>query len=263
LDDHLIESAAKTLWSTWQANQHIDALPIACRPSTRIDGYRIQAHIARLSAQKVFGWKIAATSTAGQKHIGVDGPLAGRLLEKRVFATGATVSLDNNVMNVAEAEFAFRIGKDLAPKKGTYSREQVFAAVESMHPAIEIPDSRYRDYVTAGAAQLIADNACASYFVLGPAVILKDWRGHDLVRHPVTVYVNGNLARQGTGENVLGDPRLALTWLANELSLVGDMLREGQTVTTGTCITPAAVVGGDTVTADFFEFGRVEAELAR
>jgi len=58
LDDHLIESAAKTLWSTWQVNQHIDALPIACRPSTRIDGYRIQAHIARLSAQKVFGWKI-------------------------------------------------------------------------------------------------------------------------------------------------------------------------------------------------------------
>ena len=54
-----------------------------------------------------------------------------------------------------------------------------------------------------------------------------------------------------------------MTWLANELSLVGDMLREGETVTTGTCITPAPVVVGDTVTADFLKFGRVEAELVR
>ena len=263
LEDHFIESAARTLWTTWQANQHIDALPIACRPSTRADGYRIQARIARLSAQQVFGWKIAATSVAGQKHIGVDGPLAGRLLEKRVFPTGAKISLNNNVMKVAEAEFAFRMGKDLPPRKTPYTREEVLAAVKTVHPAIEIPDSRYRDYVSAGAPQLIADNACASYFVLGPAVTRDDWRTFDLARQPVTVYVNGKIAMQGKGENVLGDPRIALTWLANELSLVGDTLRAGETVTTGTCITPVGVFVGDTVTADFFEFGRVEAELAR
>jgi 2-keto-4-pentenoate hydratase len=261
LEDHFIESAARTLWATWQANQHIDALPLAYRPLTRSDGYRIQAQIARLSAQKVFGWKIAATSAAGQKHIGVDGPLAGRLLEKRAFLTGSRISLDNNVMKVAEAEFAFRMGRVLPPRKTPYTREEVFAAVETMHPAIEIPDSRYRDYASAGAAQLIADNACAGYFVLGPAVTRDDWRMFDLARHPVTVYVNEKIAMQGVGENVLGDPRIALTWLANELSLVGDSLREGETVTTGTCITPAAIVIGETVAADFAEFGRVEAQL--
>jgi len=263
LEDHLIESAARTLWATWHDNKHIDALPIAYRPSTRADGYRIQARIARLSAQKVFGWKIAATSTAGQQHIGVDGPLAGRLLDKRVFSTGAKISLDHNVMKVVEAEFAFRMGKNLPPRKTPYTREEVFAAVATMHPAIEIPDSRYRHYESAGAAQLIADNACAGYFVLGPAVTLQNWRVVDLAQHRVGVYVNGKIARQGIGENVLGDPRIALTWLANELSLVDDMLREGETVTTGTCITPAAVVVGDTVTADFFEFGRVEAQMVR
>lgn len=263
MEDHLIESAARTLWATWRDNQHIDSLPIAYRPSARADGYRIQAEIAKLSGQKVFGWKIAATSVAGQKHIGVDGPLAGRLLDKRVFSTGAKVPLNNNVMKVAEAEFCFGMGKDLPPRKTAYTREEVLAAVATMHPAIEIPDSRYRHYESAGAAQLIADNACACYFVLGSAVTLRDWRMFDLAQHPVVVYVNGTIARQGTGENVLGDPRIALTWLANELSLVGDMLREGETVTTGTCVTPAAVLVGDTVTADFFEFGRVEVELVR
>jgi len=260
MENRAIEEAARTLWSTWHANQHIDALPVECRPATRIEGYRVQAQVARLSAQKVFGWKIAATSKAGQQHIGVDGPLAGRLLEKHVFPSGATVSLANNIMNVAEAEFAFRMGRDLPPRKTPYSLDEVIASVASMHPAIEIPDSRYRQFVSVGAAQLIADNACASYFVLGPATDAH-WRGHDLARHPVTASVNGKLVREGKGENVLGDPRIALTWIANELSLVGDMLRAGETVTTGTCIAPAAIAAGDHVLADFGEFGRVETRL--
>ncbi len=260
MDNHAIEEAARTIWSTWHANQRIEALPVECRPATRIEGYRVQAQVARLSAQKIFGWKIAATSKAGQQHIGVDGPLAGRLLEKRVFPSGANVSLANNIMNVAEAEFAFRMARDLPPRKTPYSLDEVIAAVAGMHPAIEIPDSRYRDFVSVGAAQLIADNACASYFVLGSATV-ADWRRYDLARHPVTVHLNGKLAREGRGENVLGDPRIALTWIANELSLVGDMLRSGETITTGTCIAPAEIAAGDHVVADFGVFGRVETRL--
>lgn len=254
------EKAAKTLWTTWQAGGHIDALPADCRPATRIEGYAIQSQIARLSGQKVFGWKIAATSKAGQKHIGVDGPLAGRLLEKRVVQSGGALSLANNLMNVAEAEFAFRMARDLPPRKAAYSIDEVLDAVASMHPAIEIPDSRYANFVAVGAAQLIADNACACFFVLGPAVV-AEWRRHDLPHHPVTAHINGKLACTGIGENVLGDPRIALTWIANELSLAGDMLRAGETITTGTCIVPAAIKAGDHVVADFGVFGRVEAHL--
>ena len=258
MENRAIEDAARTLWSAWQSGEHIDALEPACRPATRIDGYRVQAQIARLSGQKVFGWKIAATSKAGQQHIGVDGPLAGRLLEKRVFASGAKVSLSNNLMNVIEAEFAFRMQRDLPPRRAAYAVDEVMAAVASLHPAIEVPDSRYRDFVSVGAAQLIADNACASYFVLGAATQAR-WRDHDLARHRITLQVNGKLAREGRGDNVLGDPRLALTWIANELSLVGDGLREGDTITTGTCIAPAPVAVGDICVADFGDFGKVEA----
>ena len=257
METQAIEEAAKTIWSTWHANQRIDALPISCRPTTRAEGYRVQAQVARLSKQNTFGWKIAATSKAGQHHIGVDGPLAGRLLEKRAFPSGARVSLTNNIMNVIEAEFAFRMGQDLPPRKTPYSKEEVLAAVASLHPAIEIPDSRYTDFVSAGAAQLIADNACASYFVLGEATLV-DWRQYDLAHHRVAVQVNGKFACEGLGENVLGDPRIALTWIANELSLTGDMLRTGETITTGTCIIPAPVAPGDHVIADFGAFGRVE-----
>src|SRR5438046_830824 len=108
-----IQMAATTLWLNWQRSVRIDALPEAGRPQDRGDGYAIQARLADLSGQSLAGWKIAATSIAGQAHIRVDGPLAGRLLNERVFDSGATISLAGNLMRVAEAEFAFRFRRDL------------------------------------------------------------------------------------------------------------------------------------------------------
>jgi 2-keto-4-pentenoate hydratase len=62
---------------------------------------------------------------------------------------------------------------------------------------------------------------------------------------------------------VLGDPRIALTWIANELSRNGMTLRAGDVVTTGTCMPPLEVQAGDHVTADFGVFGRVEVRFTR
>ena len=61
----------------------------------------------------IWGWKIAATSEHGQKHINVDRPLAGRILAERVTSYGDAVHLGANRMRVAELEFAFRIGQDI------------------------------------------------------------------------------------------------------------------------------------------------------
>jgi 2-keto-4-pentenoate hydratase len=260
MDNHTVEEAAKLLWNTWQANGRITQIPPASRPATRSEAYRIQSEVARLSGQAVYGWKIAATSAAGQKHIGVDGPLAGRLLAKRAFISGANVSLSNNIMQVAEAEFAFRMARDFPPRSTNYSMEEILAGVETLHPAIEIPDSRYEDFAKVGAAQLIADCACAGYFVLGPACV-ADWRQIDLAEHAVAAGVNGTPVREGRGANVLGDPRIALAWLANELSSTGDTLRAGQVVTTGTCVIPVPVSHRDQMTADFGVIGRVEARF--
>ena len=115
----------------------------------------------------LFGWKIAATSEAGQKHINVDGPMAGRILSETVIADGGTASMAGNEMRVAEPELPFAWRRDLPPRSQPYAVREVLDAVGTLHPAIEIPDSRFADFVGAGAAQIIADNACAHLFVLG------------------------------------------------------------------------------------------------
>ncbi len=256
-----ISSAAATLWQHWQQSTRFDELPAHCRPGNRAEAYAIQAEVAKLSGMSIVGWKIAATSTAGQRHIHVDGPLAGCLLSARALEAGASVSLAGNHMKVAEAEFAFRMGRHLPKRAESYSVAEVLDAVASLHPAIEVPDSRYEDFTRVGADQLIADVACACWFALGPAT-RADWRVIDLAQHSVTACRNGALAAQGSGANVLGDPRSALAWVANELSAYGNGLRAGDVVITGTCLTPVPVSAGDSVKADFGEFGVLEVAFA-
>jgi 2-keto-4-pentenoate hydratase len=256
LDAEQCQAASDLLVRHWREGTTLLALPDALRPESRAEGYAIQSCLERRSARPLFGWKIAATSTAGQLHIGVDAPLAGRLLAETVFADEATLPLGANRMRVAEPEFAFRMGRDLPPRAVPYTIEEALDAVEALHVAIEVPDSRFADYAKAGAAQLIADNACAHQFVLGPAAPAA-WRGMDLAAHRVTGAVAGRLEREGCGANVLGDPRVALAWLANELSRHGSTLAAGQVVTTGTCLVPMPIGAGDAVSADFGPLGRV------
>jgi 2-keto-4-pentenoate hydratase len=253
-------AAAALLFDHWQNGRRLAALPSSLRPTTRAEGYAIQAHLEERSALPLFGWKIAATSRAGQAHIGVDGPLAGRILAERVLQDGAAVPLGANHMRVAEAEFAFRMGQDLPPRKAVYDPDAVLAAVEALHPAIEVPDSRFEDFAAVGAPQLIADNSCAHLFVLGPPATI-DWRGIDLAEHPVVGRVAGRIERQGKGANVLDDPRLALTWLVNELSQLGITLKAGQVVTTGTCTIPLEVEPNDELVASFGTLGEVSVRL--
>lgn len=68
-DPDRIRYAADLLWQSWHNGQRMPALPPACRPTSRVEGYAIQATLEQRSNTPLFGWKIAATSVAGQKHI--------------------------------------------------------------------------------------------------------------------------------------------------------------------------------------------------
>jgi 2-keto-4-pentenoate hydratase len=255
-----LEAAAELLWQHWQAGTQLTALPPAIRPRTREEGYAVQAYLEQRSSAPLVGWKIAATSLAGQAHIAVEGPLAGRLLREKLIDDGAQAPFGANHMRVAEAEFAFRFDRDLPPRPAPYSEDEVLAAVGSLHPAIEIPDSRFADFTAVGAPQLIADNACAHLFVLGPPAP-ADWRSLDLAEHRVAGAIRGGRSHDGRGSNVLGDPRVALAWLVNELSGLGIVAKAGEIVTTGTCIVPLPISPGDAVVASFGELGQVSVQL--
>jgi len=257
--------AARLLWTCRQSGTAIDALPATLRPPDTPSAHAIQAALPAVAGSPVVGWKIAATSAAGQAHIQVDGPLAGRILDGFVQPIGATLSLSGTRMHVVEPEFAFRMGAPLPPRPAPYTAGEVLAAVESLHPAFEVPDSRFADFARAGKAQLIADDACCGRFAFGPGAPAA-WRTLDLAAHPVHATVIGHdgrvrFTREGEGRALLGDPLTALTWLANELSSLGIGLRAGDWASCGTCMVPLEIRAGDRVTADYGILGRIEIGL--
>jgi 2-keto-4-pentenoate hydratase len=260
LDNNHIAAAAKTLSDHWRTGSKLDNLDASMRPKDRAEGYAIQAALTSNSPQPLFGWKIAATSEAGQKHINVSGPLAGRIFADKVIADGGTAAMAGNEMRVGEAEFAFRFARDLPPRDTPYSVTDVLDAIGTLHPAIEIPDSRFAAFVRAGEAQLIADNACAHLFVLG-ASSGADWRDRDLVEERPVITLRGSV-HAGHGKNVLGDPRVALAWCVNELRALGITLRAGEVITTGTCGMPLPIQAGDVFAVDFGALGHAPVKFA-
>ncbi|WP_228386408.1 2-keto-4-pentenoate hydratase [Ornithinicoccus halotolerans] len=248
--------AFEVLWGADQSGHTVPAIPEEVRPRTRADGYAVQAHFESVT-DGLAGWKIAATSEAGQRHIGTSGPLAGRVLGERVIAPSEAISLAGNFMHLVELEFAFRLGADLTPRPTDYSQQEVLEATTELLLAWEVPSTRYDAVASVGEAQLIADNACGFHLTYSTAAE-QAWKDADLASQVVRASSSSGRVHDGIGSRCLGDPKAALTWLVNEVSGLGITLQAGQLVTTGTCIDPMPVAPGDTVTGDWGRFGTLQ-----
>jgi 2-keto-4-pentenoate hydratase len=246
--------AAELLWALWRTGAAIAELPARVRPQTVEEGWRIQRRLDEHAAPAA-GWKIAATSAAGQAHIGAEGPLAGRLYERCLVASGAVLDIAPMRMRAAEAEFAFRFARDLTTTGPAPTRSEVLAAAGELIPAIEVPDSRFTDFLAAGLPSMVADALCCGHLVLGPPV--PAWRGDELAGRTVVMRRGGEIVARGSGADVLGDPIAALVWLAGQLQAAGTPLRRGDIVTTGACTPAHPVAAGDELVADFGGLGEV------
>jgi 2-keto-4-pentenoate hydratase len=202
----------------------------------------------------LIGHKIACTNVTAQQQLSVDGPFRGRLLSHFCYDSPAHLDTNDFFMRVIEAEFGFRMARDLTP--APHTRDEIADAIEGVIPAIEIVDSRFDDWTTIGAASLTADNACNAAWVKG--ALLTKWREIDLAAQLVRVIVNGRVEREGSGANVLGHPLNAMEWLVNSLAAGGLGLKAGEYVTTGVTTVVYMAERGDHITADFGPVGSAE-----
>jgi len=188
MDKDQIAAASRTISGHWRAGTKLGALDASQRPQSRKEGYAIQAELEK--SGKLFGWKIAATSEAGQRHINVAGPMAGRILSQTVIADGGTASMHGNEMRVAEPEFyLLEIAAALAAELGTGAahvmRRQLFKTHRARVVLNDLQHCPWREILTPdfaalahGAKDLSLGNAGRG----GPRVDRRldpgrDWRG--------------------------------------------------------------------------------------
>jgi 2-keto-4-pentenoate hydratase len=230
MDTAAVLAAAEILADLRRSQRIIEDLPDELQPSCLDEAYRIQAALR------------------------IDRPLFGRLLAHTVHADGATLSAAQFVHRVVEAEFAFRIGRDVPTRPDGHTRESIAACIDAVIPSIEIVDYRYETW-TIGALQVAADNAIHGCWIGGRP--LDDWRQLELGTAGVRVLRNGEEVTTGSGAAVLGHPLGVMRFLADDLPRFGLGLVAGDVVTTGVTTDVFEAERGDRIVAEFEGLGTV------
>ncbi|CAN5575679.1 fumarylacetoacetate hydrolase family protein [soil metagenome] len=200
----------------------------------------------------VVGRKVGLTSPAVQAQLGVDQPDLGVLLDDMAYADGAQVPLAALLQPKVEAEVAFVLGADLVD--GDLGPEQVRAAVAYAVAAIEIVDSRIAGWDIT-FADTVADNGSSALYVLGTTT--RTLAEVEPVDVEMTMTRNGEVVSTGNGAACLGDPLLALAWLARTAREFGEPLRAGQVILSGALGPMVAVEAGDAFEAQISGLGSV------
>ncbi|QXV57081.1 2-keto-4-pentenoate hydratase [Amycolatopsis sp. TNS106] len=213
------------------------------------DAYAIQAALmARRESrgERVIGVKLGLTSKAKMAQMGVSEVIVGRLTDTMRVADGGEVSLAGFIHPKVEPEVAYRLARDVDLTDPAFDVE---SAVDAMAPAIEIIDSRYRDFRFTHT-DVVADNTSAAGFVLGP------WRAFGEAANRAVRLRSGDREVVGSTAAILGDPVRALHALV-ELCRKRDIpLRAGQVVLAGAATEAVPFVPG-IAEADIAGLGRV------
>ncbi|TQK68927.1 2-keto-4-pentenoate hydratase [Nocardioides sp. SLBN-35] len=211
--------------------------------------YAVQAAGVRLREARgdaVVGAKLGFTSRAKAEQMGVSDVIIGVLHASMQTPDGGRVDLAAGVHPRVEPEVAFRLGAAIDPLDDD---ADILAATVAVAPALEIIDSRYRDF-RFSLTDVVADNTSASSFVVGPWRSFADARAElDLAALDVTLTVGGEQVARGSSADILGDPVLALAAVKRMAREHGVALPAGSIILAGAATAAVALTPGASVEA--------------
>jgi 2-keto-4-pentenoate hydratase len=259
LDRAVVEQIAAELLEAERTRAPVAPLTERYPDLSEADAYAIQLAIIhqKLSAgARVVGKKIGLTSQAMQKMLGVDQPDYGHILSTMTLPEGAECPIDTLIQTRVEPEIAFVLKADLVGPNVT--REQVLAATEYVTPALEVIDSRVRDWKIK-LGDTVADNASSARVVLGSTATPVE--GLDLRLIGCVFEKNGEVLDTAAGAAALGDPAVAVAWLANKLATFDIPLKAGEFIMPGALTKAETVTRGDVIRATFDRLGSVSVKF--
>lgn len=221
------------------------------------EAYQVQQQVVAsrvAQGHQVLGLKMGFTSKAKMQQMGVSDLICGVLTSDMWLEDGGTVDLSRFIHARVEPEIAFLLK---APLSANSSLAQVYAAVEAVAPALEIIDSRYRDFQFS-LPDVIADNCSSAAFCVG------QWHkpGLDLTNLGMVMSVDGKARQIGSSAAILGNPYRSLLAAARLAALTGQTLEAGSIVLAGAATAAEALPAGSSVRLETEGLGRVDFSVA-
>ncbi|MFF9349724.1 2-keto-4-pentenoate hydratase [Streptomyces sp. NPDC014734] len=203
------------------------------------DAYAVQSALLALRearGERITGVKLGFTSKAKMAQMGVSEVIVGRLTDAMRIADGGEVDLARFIHPKVEPEVAYRIRRDVDPDDPTTDIE---SCVDAMAPAVEIIDSRYRDFRFT-YTDVVADNTSAAGYAIGP------WRPVVSASNRAVLLRTGAAEAVGSTAAILGDPVRALHALLDKCRRRRIPLTAGQVVLAGAATAALPLVAGVT-----------------
>jgi 2-oxo-3-hexenedioate decarboxylase len=272
-----IERLARTLDDARRHAREVERLTLEAPDLTLEQAYRVMdAGIAlRLGrGERMVGLKMGLTSEAKRRQMDLGEPIYGVLTDAMVVR--GTFRMAGSLHPKIEPEIAFHFERGLT---GRPDRAAVLAACTGVGPALEILDSRYRDFKYFSLPDVVADNASSSHVVLAenwipvpetpgdaeesPPGVRSGAVDVDLGSVELVMSIDGEPKQRARGEAISGDPVLSVVQLCALLDGRGRSLAPGSVVLAGAATVAEALRPGMEVRLEVERLGSVSVRVER
>jgi 2-keto-4-pentenoate hydratase len=243
-----IERAAGALVAARKGSA-IATLPADAIPQTEADAYQVQDAVIAKLGEKIGGWKTGVLPT---------GVFVAPIFASAVHTSPATLPASGLKIIGIECEIGFLFHRALPPRPQPYTRDEMLAAA-TLHPTIEVVDSRFQDFRSLDRLIVLSDNVSNGGLVYGVAA--SGWEGMDLAHPPIEVTADGKHFADCTGVRA-GNPIDLCLGAVNHVNNRGG-ITAGTVITTGTHTGLVFTEPGVKIVADFGKLGRVEVSFPK
>jgi 2-oxopent-4-enoate hydratase len=258
-NDNLIQEISKNLLQAEDTGIPIEKLSEEYKDISIFDSYRIQEEVVKLKTnrgEKIIGKKIGLTSKGIQSQFGVYEPDYGILTDKGLLKNNQELDISKLNQPKIEAEIVFILKEDLLGPVVT--PWNVISATEGIMPALEVVDTRFNDWKIK-IFDTVADSASYARIVVGDKMTKID--DIDLSLLGMASYKNGKLVFTAASAEVMGNPINSVVWLANKMIELGQPLKKGEVILSGSLTPLMGISSGDYIQVKFDRIGSVSLNI--
>lgn len=217
--------------------------------------YAVQEETVRSRLQRgetITGVKLGFTSKEKMAQMNVSNVIVGRVFDSMEIENGGATDLSHYIHPKVEPEVAYRLSRDVDLDDPEIDLVEY---VDAIAPAVEVIDSRYRDFKFT-YADVIADNTSAAGYVLG------QWQAFRPAPDNHVTITTQEKQVEGTTAAILDDPENALHELLVMCRRHRIPLKAGYVILAGAATSAIPFTGG-VVTCEVAELGKVSLEGVR